>query len=418
MPWKETRVPEQRSMFVTLCRTGRYSKSELCYVLGISRPTGDKWLARYDPADRGWPEDRPRAPERHPNATPEEVVAEILALRDAHPRWGPRKLRAYLADHFPDTRWPADSTLGHLLQVAGRIPRRPRVPRPAAWPSAQLTVPLAPNDVWYADLKGWFRLGNGQRCDPITFSDGYSRYLLACHAACCPTAADLRAVSIELFRRYGLPAVIRTDNGAPFATTAPGGLSRESVWWIKLGIRPERIQPGRPQQNGSHERMHGTLKLEVWPQADLPAQQQELDRFQQEYNTVRPHEGIGQRPPARLYLPSPRPFPETVPPVIYPLTMQVRQVRHDGMIKWRGRHLFVSECLIGEPVGLAPVDDRLWVLYFAHLPLAVLDDATGQWLPRKQARQHLRTVAAHATGAGPPAHPRHLPPRTLPEKDS
>lgn len=243
--------------------------------------------------------------------------------------------------------------------------------------------------VWTADLKGWFRLGNGQRCDPVTVTDSFSRYLLACQATSCPTTAEVRVLFEQLFRTAGLPAVIRTDNGAPFASTAVGGLSTLSVWWLKLSIRPERIQPGQPTQNARHERFHGTLAQDLCPQVDLPAQQQAFDRFLMEYNTLRPHESLGQTPPAAWYQPSPRPYPGAIPPVLYPATMHVRYVHPNGAIKWRGQLLYVSQCLAREHVGLLPLDDRLLALYFADLPLAILDDATRRWLPRKPTRARL-----------------------------
>lgn len=394
-------MTDQRRQFVALYHTGHYTKTHLCDLFGISRPTGDTWLARYEASNSAWAEDRSHAPHTCPHATPSTVVEAVTALRLAHPTWGPKKLRAHLQATRPDLRCPAASTIGRVLQGAELVPALTRQRAPAAAPSPPLTPPDTPNRVWCADLKGWFRLGNRQRCDPLTVTDGYSRYLLACDAYCQPTSQELITTFTRLFTEYGLPEVIRTDNGTPFATTAVSGLSRVSIWWIKLGIRPERIAPGRPQQNGRHERMHRTLGGETQPAADLPAQQAVFETFRAEYNTVRPHEALAQRPPATCYTRSPRALPAVVPPVTYPLRLAVRTVRADGYVKWDGQLVFLSEALIGEDVGWEPLDARLWRVYFAHLPLGVWDTHTGRWLGRKQAQALGRAQPT----AGPPAGP-------------
>jgi putative transposase len=235
---------------------------------------------------------------------------------------------------------------------------------------------LGPNDGWCADFKGHFRVGDGQRCDPLTVTDGFSRFLLCCQGLNEPTTEGVRPLFEATFRKYGLPRAIRTDNGPPFATAAPGGLSRLSVWWVRLGIRLERIEPGKPQQNGRHERMHRTLKAEtvVPPAANLLSQQRRFNSFQREYNQERPHEALGGRTPADLYLPSARVFPSKLPDVEYPGHFEVRMVRHNGTIKWRGSHPYVSDALIGEPVGLEAVDNDKWLLRFSNIPLAIIDD--------------------------------------------
>jgi transposase InsO family protein len=392
MSWKESSVQELRRQFVALYHTGQYTKTRLCALFGISRPTGDLWLARYDPADPEWVLDRSHARHHTPHATPPPIVEAILGVRKAHPTWGPKKIRGHLCDTHPAIPWPAASTMGRLLDAAGLIPPSARQAHPAAWPSPTLTEPSAPNVVWAADLKGWFRLGNRQRCDPLTVTDGATRFLLACDAYIQPTSAELRTTFERLFREYGLPTTIRTDNGSPFATTAVGGVSRVSLWWIKLGIRPERIQPGCPQQNGRHERFHRTLLGDTRPAADLAAQQAVFDAYRTEYNTVRPHEALDQVPPARRYVPSPRPYPTSVPAVEYPLRMAVRSVRQDGTVKWQGSLVFLSEALAGEHVGWDQLDERLWIVYFAEIPLTVWDAATGKWLPRKRVNAVLREV--------------------------
>lgn len=392
MPWKEISMNEQRRQFVALYHSGQYTKTRLCDVFGISRPTGDLWLARYDPTDPTWADDRSHVPHRVAHALSPEITAQILAVRQAHQTWGPKKIRGHLRRTCPDLACPAVSTIDRVLRTAEVVPAPTRRGQPAAWPSATLTPPTGPNTVWCADLKGWFRLGNGQRCDPLTVTDATSRFLLACDAYSQPTGADLITTYTQLFRTYGLPEVMRTDNGSPFATTAVGGLSRVSIWWLKLGIRPERIPPGQPQYNGQHERMHRTLKAEITLAADLPAQQRVFNEFRDEYNTVRPHEALGQQPPATVYVPSQRTYPDTLPEVEYPARMAPRRVRHDGYVKWQGEQIFLSEALRGELVGWDPLDERLWIVYFLQLPLAIWDTHTHRWLSRKRTRatlQHL-----------------------------
>ena len=326
--------------------------------------------------------DQSRAPRQHPNATTAAVVEALLAARRAHPRWGPRKLVAWLQARAPEVELAAPSTVGDLLKRHGLVPPRPRRRRGAATPTA-LSPATAPNEVWCGDFKGWFRLRDGTRCDPLTLTDAYSRYLLRCQAVARTDSAHVHRVWAAAFREYGLPRVIRTDNGPPFASTGLGGLTALAVWWIKLGIRPERIAPGHPEQNGRHERMHRTLGDETSapPQATRRAQQRRFNEFRAEFNHERPHEALGQHPPATHYTPSPRAFPRRVPTVEYPGHFEVRRVRTKGDIKWQGGLVFVSRALIGEPVGLEAVSERHWRLYFGPVPLALLDMVHRRLLP-------------------------------------
>jgi hypothetical protein len=231
--------------------------------------------------------------------------------------------------------------------------------------------------VWCADFKGWFRTGDGKRCEPLTITDGYSRYVLACRVLLRTTQACVRPLFEVAFRQYGLPWAIRTDNGTPFASTALAGLSRLAVWWIKLGIHPERIDPGHPEQNGRHERFHRTLKEEAItpPKATALDQQQAFDIFCQEYNTDRPHQALADQTPDSLYKPSLRPYPARLPKIAYPDRMIVRKVRPAGSIRWQGEEIYISETLVGEPVALEQIDEQRFQLYYGHLKLAVLDDA-------------------------------------------
>jgi transposase InsO family protein len=319
-------------------------------------------------------EERSRAPERHPNQTPPAIEAEVLKLRRGHMRWGPRKLKAYLEWKQPQEKWPAASTMGELLAreglVIGRKARRP-VP-PYAQPFAAV---LQPNDLWCADFKGWFRTGDGERNDPLTASDACSRFLLRCQATEKTDTERVRSIFEAAFREYGMPWAIRTDNGPPFASRAVAGLSRLAVWWMKLGIVPERIEAGHPEQNGRHERMHRTMKEETASpaQAHRRAQQRRMDEFRREYNEERPHEALGMRTPAACYTPSPRAYPTRVREPEYGGALAVRKVRECGVFTWKHENVFLSKTLSGERIGLLPIDDRYYRLYFAVFPLARFD---------------------------------------------
>jgi transposase InsO family protein len=287
---------------------------ELCQMYGISRETGYEWLRRYREGGIKALEDLERAPRRHPNQTPEAIEQAVLELRRAHMTWGARKLKRRLERVHPESQWPAASTIGALLAREGLVVRRkkrhhtPPYTRPFA-------AADAPNRVWCADFKGWFRTQDGTRIDPLTISDAHSRYLLRCQAVRKTDSPHVQAIFEAAFREYGMPEAIRSDNGAPFASRAMAGLSRLSVWWMKLGIVPERIAPAHPEQNGRHERLHRTLKQETAspPEANRRRQQQAFDRFRQEYNEERPHEALAMQTPSALYLPSPRWYPPRLP---------------------------------------------------------------------------------------------------------
>jgi transposase InsO family protein len=303
------------------------------------------------------------------------VVEALVAERRKHPRWGPRKLLAYLSKRQPTWPWPAASTAGEILKRHGLVvPRRRR--RRREHPGRPKFEAKAANDLWSTDFKGQFRTGDRRYCYPLTVADRCSRYLLGCEGLLTTAHAGARPVMESLFREYGLPRGILSDNGSPFSSSALRGLSRLSVWWIKLGIQPVLIEPGKPQQNGGHERMHRTLKEETTrpPAGDVAAQQQRFDAFRQEYNEERPHEALGQRTPSELYEPSPRAYPERLEEMEYPGHYEVRRVRSRGDIKWQGSLLFVSEALVGERVGLEETDDRIWSLYFGTLLLARFDE--------------------------------------------
>jgi transposase InsO family protein len=374
MPWKVSGVVERRQQFLDEYASGQWTMTELCRAYGISRPTGYELLRRFVASGELGLEDHSRAPRRHPNQTPAEIEQQVLELRRQHPRWGPRTLRQRLQDMHGEQSWPAASTIGTMLEREGlTLQRRKRRRTPP------YTQPLAAateaNRLWCADFKGWFRTGDGERVDPLTISDACSRYLLRCQAVEKTDTPRVQAIFEAAFRQYGMPLAIRTDNGAPFASRAIAGLSRLAVWWMKLGIVPERIQAGHPEQNGRHERMHRTLAEETAspPAANARAQQRAFDRFLYVFNEERPHQALGMRTPSSLYDPSPRQYPARVPEPEYGSAMKVRRVHEHGQFWWNAERVFVSEVLSGERIGLLPLDERFYRVYFGSFPLAWFD---------------------------------------------
>lgn len=381
MPWKETCAVEEREQFIRLWLSGRFSKTALCGQFGISRPTGDKWIRRHAEYGMAGLDDRSRAPLTHPNAVEAWRCEQLVQLKLERPSWGPKKLLDLLRARHPEQRWPADSTGGEVLKRVGLVtPRHRRRKVPAdSQPFAECD---APNAVWSVDFKGDFRLGNGQRCYPLTLSDNHSRYLFACRGVLRPSGKAVRPWFEQVFRSYGLPWALRSDNGSPFASKALGGLSALSKWWIDLGIRPERIKPGRPDQNGRHERMHRSLKAWLGDVAwELMGQQKRLEVFRQEYNEERSHESLGRHTPAQVHRLSLREYPCRIEAVAYGDGMTVRRVRSNGEIKWRGQLLYVSEVLVGEFVALEPCAEGLWNLYYRFHLLGQVDDRNKKIVP-------------------------------------
>ena len=384
MPWEETSAMDQRIGCIGDWLSGDYTKSELCRAYGISRPTADKWIRRYREGGPGGLAELSRAAHSHPNQTADEVRAMIIETKLAHQSWGPKKVMDRLRGERAERGWPADSTAGEILKRAGLV--RPRVRRHRVAPDSQpFRECRGPNQSWSADFKGDFQLGNGRRCYPLTLSDNYSRYLLQCRGLERPSAQAVRPWCEWVFREYGLPEAIRTDNGAPFASLAVGGISQLSKWWIQLGIKPERIRPGKPAQNGRHERLHRTLKHAAVapPKATLRAQQRQFDAFMQEYNWQRSHEALGRKTPGSVYHCSPRVYPVKLPGVEYDSGVTVRQVRHNGEIKWQGELIYVSEVLANEPLGLTQVDEQQWEIRYSFHLLGVLDQRTKKITPAK-----------------------------------
>lgn len=373
MGWKESCVMDQRIGFIHDHLSGEWTMSELCDRYGISRKSGYKWVGRYRSLGASGLEDLPRAPLHHGRATPEAMSEAIVALRQAKPSWGPRKIVARLAIRQPEVEWPAASTAGEILKRAGLVCAR-RLKRHAPPRLTALTVPQRANHVWSVDHKGWVRLGDGARAEPLTITDGFSRYLISVSATGGTTHAEARPLFERAFGEYGLPEVIRSDNGSPFASTGVTGLTQLSAWWARLGIAHERIDPGHPQQNGRHERFHLTLKEAMHPPApDRAAQERRFEVFAREYNEERPHEALGQRPPAWFYRPAPRLMPSQPPEPDYPAEAAVRTVRMNGEIRWQGDLIHISWALIGEKVAVQETESgTLQVTYF-NLVLGTLD---------------------------------------------
>jgi putative transposase len=371
MAWQKTGPMDEKLRFVVAAKEKRLSMVELCRVFGVAPKTGYKWLERFGREGLDGLKERSRRPLSNGRAASQEVADRLLDARRRHPTWGARKLLAWLeARSRNKLEWPAASTVTALFKRHHLVsPRSRSQPRPRR--GSPLAVASAPNDVWAGDFKGYFLVGDGKRCDPLTVTDGYSRSLLCCKGLPSQRGEAVQTALTETFREYGLPAVFRTDNGAPFGAPSYGLISNLAVWLIRLGVLPEYIDPGRPQQNGRHERMHLTLKQDTAlpPAADLHSQQRRFDAFRGLYNGERPHEALGQNPPSSVYAPSARRFPRRLPELAYPRHYHLRQVKHCGDIKWLGHLLRLTSSLRGQTVGLEEVADGCWEIHFGPLRL-------------------------------------------------
>jgi transposase InsO family protein len=364
---------DQRIQFVLERRSGDVSMAALCRVFGISRETGYKWLRRYaEVGELAKLTERSRRPKSHPSATPVPIQRLVVQARRQHPHWGPRKLRAWLIRRGVDV--PAASTIGGILKRAGLV--APRRRRRRATPSTQpFSACTAPNQVWCIDFKGEFRTGDGEWCIPLTITDAFSRFIICCVAVAATDAPTVRRILIRIFRDFGLPDAFRSDNGPPFASTGPAGLSKLSAGWLKLAIRHERIEPGKPQQNGRHERMHLTLKRETAspPAPTLVAQQRRFDRFRHEFNFERPHEALDNATPASIYAPSARALPPLIASFQYPFC-ESRLVDDTGAIRWGRRRVFIGNALVNEVVGVQRVGEHYLEILFGPITLGILDE--------------------------------------------
>jgi transposase InsO family protein len=364
---------DERIGFINEHLSELWTMTELCDRYEISRKTGYKWLERYALFGAAGLMERARSPLVHGRTTPAHLMEAIVGLRRERPSWGPRKIIAKLAAGQPDVDWPAASTAGEILKRAGLVCGR-RVRRRGPPRLGELTVPQHANHVWGVDHKGWVRLGDGSRAEPLTMTDGFSRYLISVAATGSTRHDEAKPLFERAFRDYGLPEVIRSDNGSPFASTGTTGLTALSAFWIKLGIKHERIDPGHPQQNGRHERFHFTL-LEAMrpPEPDRAAQERRFKAFARDYNEERPHEALGQRTPASVYQRSPRKMPQRLPEPHYPAEAAVRKVRSNGEIKWQGDLIHICGALIGEAVAVEEIETGQWQVRFFDVPIGVID---------------------------------------------
>ncbi len=413
MPFMETCRMEERVRMLSDYETGNWSVSELCRRYGVCRDTFYEWRERRQSGELDWFVDRSHAPLHCPHRTSPAMVDAIVSLRRRFPHLGPRKLLALLERRAPETRWPAASTIGDILKQAGLIaPVKRR--RPAINQTRPFTAVVAANDEWSADFKGWFRTADRSRIDPLTITDGHSRFLIEVRIV-PPTIEGSQPVFAAAFREHGLPLSIRCDNGAPFGSRGAGGLTRLSAWWLKLGVQPRFIHPASPQENGRHERMHRTLKAQTSrpPAANAAEQQARFDAFRRHYNEERPHEALSQRPPVEVYTPSVRPMPDRIEDPWYDADHQVRRVRSSGEIMWKGELIFVSEALVGELLGIAELETGDHVARFCQLDIGLIDRhrVFRRFAPP---RDGLRKPAEHAanpklSGIMPVQHVDHQP---------
>jgi len=381
---------DQRVQLIEEHRSGE-SIAALAERYQVSHKTIYKWMARWESEGVAGLQDRSRAPHHSPGRVSREQIEAILAARQRW-GWGPRKLRRKLEETQPAVAWPAASTISTVLKQAGlSVARRRRWRTP---PQTQPWAPIdAPNQTWCADFKGWFRTGDGTRCDPLTITDAHSRYLLCCHLVPHTDGVHAAAVFDATFRQYGLPRTIRTDNGSPFASRAPGGLSRLAMRWIRLGIVPERTRLASPQDNGRHERMHRTLQAATLrpPARDPRRQQAAFDRFREQFNQERPHEALAMATPASCYCPSPRPMPRRLPELVYAPEFHLRRVSQKGDFRWNCARIFVSEIFRGEVLGLRAFNERYYQLFYGPVALGWVD-TYGSRLHRRLSRRLRREL--------------------------
>ena len=380
MPWMETcPVEERRLRFVEAAASGDWAMAELCRVYGVSRKTGYKWRARYERDGIAGLSDHKRARRTQDHAVADEIRELVVNARRQRPTWGPKKLRPWLERRHPEVVLPSLTTMGSILRDAKLVqPQRRR--RCLTGGTGGLGGEDRPNGVWATDFKGEFRLGDRRMCYPLTVTDAHSRYLLACRGLSGTEWIPVKEAFVRLFRQYGVPEQIRSDNGTPFASRGAGRLTQLAAFWIDQGIRLQRITPGRPQENGRHERMHLTLKNETAtpPARTMRGQQQRFNGFRGIFNDDRPHEALDQTCPAEHYEPSSRAYDPKPTAAEYPGHYVVRSIRSKGAIKWRGQEIFITTSLVGKPVGLVEIDEDRWRVYYRDHPLGTLDATTSE----------------------------------------
>lgn len=387
MPWKMEKPMDQKVKLISSWLEENYDITELAIKYDISRKTVYKWLNRYIKEGLSGLEDKSRASHDHPNITGIDKIDRIVDYKLKHKTWGPKKIIDCLEKKYPEETWPSISTAGDWLKKKGLVENR-MIRKHIHQYQDHFVDCTKPNDVWSADYKGQFYTKDKKVCYPLTITDNYSRYIIACDGLEGPRFIETKTCFEHIFREYGLPDAIRTDNGVPFAGLSMGGLSRLSIWWIKLGIIPERIKPGKPQQNGRHERMHRTLKEDaINPVGEnLIDQQRKFDHFRVEYNNERPHESIGMKRPRELFKKSYRTFPRSIKPIEYPEDFKIRSVKNCGEISFMNSLYFISELLHGEHVGLKEISDELWEVNYGLYRLGYID------LQRKKVIRNLDKV--------------------------
>jgi len=389
MSWKELSCVVRRLQFVKLAWQAQQPMSQLCRRFGMSRKSGYKWMGRFEREGPRGLRDRQRRPRGSPRRISMVWLKRIRGLRRRHRSWGSRKLERRLRQEHPGRGVPSARTIAKWLKrMKLSVRQRRRYPRGPQLKAGGLTVARRSNQVWTVDFKGWFRTGDGRRVDPLTVRDGFSRYLLSTRLLKDQRWEAVRRICRRLFVRNGYPSAIRCDNGRPFGSKGPAGLTCLSAWWTALGIGVEFIAPGHPEQNGSHEQMHRVLKAETTRRVarHLRAQQRRTDRWVRVYNRIRPHEALKQRAPAEVY--RPRPEVERQPVVRYPKQWVVRQVRTNGQIKWQGSRRFVGEAFAGYPVGLKFKGRGKWAVYFCRLRIGELREReAGPMRPARYTRR-------------------------------
>jgi transposase InsO family protein len=393
MPFKKTTAMDQKQQFIGEWIGGELDLSKLCRKYGVSRPTGYKWVNRYKEEGHSGLEERSHDAKTHCNALDPALEDLIVVARGRHPTWGPKKLLEWIQRTEGLNRICAPSTAGEILRREGLSVPRKVIRRTTPWVGA-----LGPfedsNAIWCVDFKGWFRLGNGQRCDPLTMTDGFSRYLLRCQCLKRTGLEETRRIFEAAFWEYGLPERIRSDNGAPFGSIAIGGLSQLAVWLMKLGIAPERIDPGCPYQNGRHERMHLTLNEAIkTPAYDFRGQQRRFNAFRKCFNEERPHEALGQRTPASVYQVSLKKYTGRVQEPLYESRLATRKVQSNGEFNWNGMEFFLSETLRGETIGLEELSDGKWAIQYGAMVLGTLDERAKKIVPENSPRKRRKKCA-------------------------
>lgn len=375
MPWSENTSMDARRAFILEWQSQKYQLKELSERYGVSRTTAYKWIARYEGEGEQGLQERSHAPKNAANKTSQDVEQAIVQTRLKHPSWGPKKLIWKLERWQPEMALPCRSTVAEILKRNDLVQASSR-PKPVGHPGRPSLEVNKPNDSWSIDFKGQFKTRDGRYVYPLTVTDNHSRYLLACQGLPGTLLEPTQAVLSKVFKEYGLPSRLRSDNGTPFAAYSLGRLSRLSVWLIKLGVVPELIQPGRPQQNGRHERMHRTLKAETTrpPGANARAQQKKFDGWRSEFNQDRPHEAHNGLVPADIHIKSDRQMPAKLLQPVYPAHYETRLVSGNGGIRWRKNWINVSSVLTGEHIGLQEVDDGQWDVFFAYYRLGRLHE--------------------------------------------